>query len=120
MVIGTAAGLPGAGTVVLSVVLAFLFGYGLTIRGVMRAGMPFSRAVRVALAADTVSIAVMEVVDNTVVVGIPGAIDAGLTSALFWLSLALSLAVAFLVTTPVNRWMMGRGLGHAAVHEHHR
>jgi hypothetical protein len=119
MVIGTAAGLHNAATVVLSIALAFVFGYGLTVRGVMRAGLPFSRAFRVALAADTVSIAVMEVVDNTVVVAIPGAMDAGLTSLLFWLSLALSLVVAFVVTTPVNRLLMGRGLGHAVVHRYH-
>ena len=120
MVIGTAVGLHNAGTVVLSIALAFVFGYGLTVRGVMRAGLPFARAFRVALAADTVSIAVMEVVDNTVVVAIPGAMDAGLTSLLFWLSLALSLVIAFVVTMPVNRWMIGRGLGHAVVHRYHQ
>jgi Domain of unknown function (DUF4396) len=119
MVIGTALGLPNAGTVVLSIALAFVFGYGLTIRGVMAAGLPFGRAFRVALAADTVSIAVMEVVDNAVVVAVPGAMDAGLTSLLFWASLALSLAVAFVVTTPVNRALIARGLGHAVVHQHH-
>jgi hypothetical protein len=119
MVVGTSLGLHNAGTVVLSVVLAFVFGYGLTIRGVLAAGMPFPRAFRIALAADTVSIAVMEIVDNTVVVAVPGAMDAGLTSALFWGSLALSLGIAFLVTTPVNRWLMARGRGHAVVHELH-
>jgi len=119
MVIGTAAGLHNAATVVLSIVLAFVFGYGLTMRGVLRAGLPFRQALRVALAADTVSIAVMELVDNAVVVAVPGAMDAGLTSALFWLSLAGSLAVAFVVTTPVNRWMIGRGRGHAVVHAMH-
>lgn len=119
MVIGTTAGLPNAATVVLSIALAFVFGYALTVRGVMRAGLPFARAFRVALAADTVSIAVMEIVDNTVVVAVPGAMDAGITSLLFWLSLALALAVAFVVTTPVNRWMIGRGLGHAVVHAYH-
>src|SRR4051812_18383751 len=119
MVIGTAAGLHNAATVVLSIVLAFVFGYGLTMRGVLRAGLPFRQALRVALAADTVSIGVMELVDNAVVVAVPGAMDAGLTSALFWLSLAGSLAVAFVVTTPVNRWMIGRGRGHAVVHAMH-
>lgn len=119
MVIGTAIGLHPAGTVVLSIVLAFVFGYGLTMRGVMAAGLPLHRAFQVALAADTVSIAVMEVVDNTVVVAVPGAMDAGLTSALFWGSLAFSLLVAFVVTTPVNRWLISRGRGHAVVHELH-
>jgi hypothetical protein len=119
MVIGTAAGLPNAAVVVLSIVLAFVFGYGLTTRGMLRAGLPLARAFRVALAADTVSIAVMELVDNTVVVAIPGAMDAGLTSLLFWGSLVLSLAIAFVVTTPVNRALMARGLGHAVVHAHH-
>jgi hypothetical protein len=119
MVIGTALGLHNAGTVVLSIALAFVFGYALTMRGVLRAGVPFRRAVSVALAADTVSIAVMEVIDNTVVLAVPGAMDAGLGSALFWLSLAGSLALAFVLTVPVNRWLMGRGKGHAVVHAHH-
>jgi hypothetical protein len=119
MVLGTALGLPNPAVIVLSVVLAFVFGYTLTMRGVLRAGVDARTAFRVALAADTVSIAVMEVVDNTVVVGVPGAMDAGLGDALFWGSLALSLVIAFVVTTPVNRWMIGRGLGHAVVHEYH-
>jgi len=119
MVIGTAAGLHAATTVVLSIALAFGFGYALTMRGVLRGGVPFRRALRVALAADTVSIAVMELVDNAVILAVPGAMNAGLTSALFWLSLAGSLAVAFVVTTPVNRWMIGRGKGHAVVHAAH-
>ena len=119
MVIGTATGLHAAGTVVLSVALAFVFGYALTMRGVLRSGVPFAAALKVALAADTVSIAVMELIDNTVMVGVPGAMDAGLGSALFWLSLAGSLAVAFVVTTPVNRWLIARGKGHAVVHAHH-
>jgi hypothetical protein len=116
MVIGTAAGLSNTATVVLSIALAFVFGYALTMRGVLRGGLPFSRALQVALAADTVSIAVMELADNGVVLAVPGAMDAGLTSALFWGSLIASLAIAFVVTTPVNRWMMARGKGHAVVH----
>ena len=119
MVIGTSVGLHDAGTVALSIVLAFVFGYALTMRGVTPAGVPFAQAVKVALAADTVSIAVMEIIDNTVVVAVPGAMDAGITSALFWLSLLGSLAIAFVVTTPVNRWMIGRGKGHAVVHQYH-
>ena len=119
MVIGTSIGLHNAATVVLSVVLAFGFGYALTVRGVLRAGVGLADAFKVALAADTVSIAVMEVVDNAVVLSVPGAMDAGLASTLFWASLAFSLAVAFVVTVPVNRWMIGRGRGHAVVHAHH-
>lgn len=119
MVIGTAVGLHNAGTVVLSVLLAFVFGYALTTRGVLRAGVGVKQALRVALAADTVSILVMEIIDNSVMVGVPGAMDAGITSLLFWGSLAFSLAVAFVVTTPVNRWMIGRGKGHAVVHAYH-
>ena len=119
MVIGTALGLPDAATVVLSIALAFLFGYGLTMRGVLRAGVRLVEALKIALAADTVSILVMEIVDNAVLLGVPGALDAGLTSALFWASLAIALVVAFVVTVPVNRWMIGRGTGHAVVHAHH-
>jgi hypothetical protein len=119
MVIGTMLGLHNAATVVLAIVLAFVFGYGLTMRGVLRAGLGVRAAFGVALAADTVSIAVMELLDNTVVVAVPGAMDAGLTSWLFWGSLAFSLLVAFVVTTPVNRWMIGRGKGHAVVHRYH-
>jgi hypothetical protein len=119
MVLGTALGLPDAGTVVLSVALAFVFGYALTMRGVLRAGLPVRQALGVALAADTVSIAVMEVIDNTVMLSVPGAMEAGISSALFWLSLAGSLALAFVLTVPVNRWLMSRGRGHAVVHAHH-
>jgi Domain of unknown function (DUF4396) len=119
MVIGTAAGLHNAATVVLSIVLAFVFGCGLTMRSVMAAGVGFRQAVRVALAADTVSIAVMELLDNAVVLAVPGAMDAGLASALFWGSLAFSLVVAFVLTTPVNRWLISRGRGHAVVHAYH-
>jgi hypothetical protein len=106
-------------SVVLAVVLAFVFGYALTMSSVLRAGLSFATALKVALAADTVSIAVMEVVDNVVMVGVPGALNAGLANWIFWASLAFSLAVAFVVTVPVNRWMIGRGLGHARVHEFH-
>ncbi|MFF8595549.1 DUF4396 domain-containing protein [Streptomyces sp. NPDC015220] len=119
MVVGTAAGLHNAATVVVSIALAFVFGYALTMRGVLRAGLPVRQALKVALAADTVSIAVMELIDNTVMVGVPGAMDAGLSDALFWVSLVLSLALAFVLTTPVNRWMIGRGKGHAVVHAYH-
>lgn len=106
-------------TVVLAVALAFVFGYALTMRGVLRAGPTFRQAMKVAFAADTVSIAVMEVVDNAVVLSVPGAMEAGISSVLFWASLAFSLAVAFVVTLPVNRWVMGKGKGHAVVHAYH-
>ena len=119
MVIGTATGLHNTGTIILSIVLAFIFGYALTMRGVVRSGLSFSAAFKVALAADTVSIAVMEIIDNTVIVAVPGAMDAQLNDWLFWGSLAFSLVIAFIVTTPVNRWMISRGLGHAVVHGHH-
>ncbi|MFC4950572.1 DUF4396 domain-containing protein [Pseudonocardia sp. GCM10023141] len=119
MVIGTALDLHNGATVVLSIALAFVFGYALTMRGVLKAGLGLRAALGVALAADTVSIAVMEVVDNAFILAVPGAMDAGLTSALFWLSLAGSLVVAFVLTTPVNRWMIGRGRGHAVVHQYH-
>jgi hypothetical protein len=119
MVIGTALSLHNAATVVLSIALAFVFGYALTMRGVLRAGVDLRTAVRVALAADTVSIAVMELVDNGFVLAVPGALDAGLTTALFWTSLAVSLVLAFLVATPVNRWLIARGRGHAVVHRYH-
>ena len=119
MVIGTSLGLHNGATVVLSVALAFVFGYALTMRGVLRAGVGFGAAVKVALAADTVSIAVMEILDNAIMVAVPGAMDSGLTSPLFWGALATSLFVAFLLTTPVNRWMISRGKGHAVVHAYH-
>jgi hypothetical protein len=119
MVIGTAAGLHNVATVVLSIALAFVFGYALTMRGVLRAGVGFATALKVALAADTVSIAIMEIVDNGVVVAVPGAMDAGLSTWLFWLTLAGSLLIAFLLTTPVNRWLITRGKGHAVTHHYH-
>ena len=119
MVIGTAFGLSDVVTVVLAVALAFVFGYALTMRGVLRAGVPWRAALKVALAADTISIAVMEIVDNLVIVSVPGAMDAGLGSWLFWAALAGALAVAFVLTTPVNKWMIGRGKGHAVVHQYH-
>ncbi|NEY32097.1 DUF4396 domain-containing protein [Streptomyces sp. PRKS01-65] len=119
MVIGTALGWGDVPTMVLAIALAFFFGYALTLRGIVRAGVGFRAAVRVALAADTLSIAVMELVDNGVLALWPGAMDAHLDSALFWIALALALAVAFAVTTPVNKWMIGRGKGHAVVHRYH-
>ncbi|MFF4195454.1 DUF4396 domain-containing protein [Nonomuraea sp. NPDC001831] len=120
MVIGTALGLSNLATVIISVALAFVFGYALTMRGVLRAGVDFKAALKVALAADTISIAVMEVLDNTVMVTVPGAMDAGLGNWLFWVALAGSLLVAFLLTTPVNKWLISRGKGHAVIHQYHQ
>ncbi|WP_416967140.1 DUF4396 domain-containing protein [Streptomyces sp. 4F14] len=119
MVIGTAAGWGNLATTVLAIVLAFLFGYSFTLRGVLRSGLGLKAAVRVALAADTLSIAVMELIDNGVIALWPDAMDAELADLLFWGSLAISLVIAFVVTVPVNKWMIGRGKGHAVVHQHH-
>ena len=119
MVLATWWGWENAASIALAVVLAFFFGYLLTMSSVLRAGMGVGTAVRVALAADTVSILVMEIVDNLVLVAVPGAMDAGLPDVLFWGSLAFSLVVAFVVTVPVNRAMIARGRGHAVVHEYH-
>ncbi|MHC5261563.1 DUF4396 domain-containing protein [Streptomyces sp. UC4497] len=119
MVIGTALGWGNVPTMILAIVLAFFFGYSLTLRSVLRAGVDFKTAFRVALAADTLSIAVMELIDNGVIALWPNAMDAHLSDALFWGALAASLAIAFVVTTPVNRWMIGRGKGHAVVHQYH-
>ncbi len=106
-------------SIALAIVLAFFFGYGLTMGPVLRAGLTFGDALRVAFAADTLSITVMEIMDNVIIIAIPGAMTAGLTSGLFWASLSAALAVAFVVTTPVNKYMIGRGKGHAVVHQYH-
>lgn len=119
MVIGTALGWGNLPTTLLAILLAFFFGYSLTLRGVLRAGVGFRAAFRVALAADTLSIAVMELIDNGVILVWPSARDAMLGDALFWISLAVSFVIAFAVTTPVNKWMIGRGKGHAVVHQYH-
>ena len=119
MVIGTALGWGNLPTTVLAIVLAFLFGYSFTLYGVLRSGLGLAAAVKVALAADTLSIAVMELIDNGVIAVWPDAMDAELADLLFWASLAISLVIAFVVTVPVNKWMIGRGKGHAVVHQHH-
>ena len=106
-------------SIALAVVLAFAFGYTLTITLVLRSGLPLRTAIGVALAADTVSILTMEIVDNAVMLTVPGALEAGLADGLFWASLVFSLAVAFAVTVPVNRAMIARGKGHAVVHQYH-
>jgi len=119
MVIGTALGWGNAPTMVLAITLAFLFGYSFTLFAVRRGGLDLKAAVKVALAADTVSIAVMEFVDNGIIALTPGAMDAHLDDALFWSALLGGFAVAFVITTPVNKWMIGRGKGHAVVHAYH-
>ncbi len=119
LVLATWWGLANAPSILLAVVLAFVFGYSLTIAPVLRSGVPLRRALAVAFAADTVSILTMELVDNAVVLAVPGAMTAGLGDPLFWGSLVVSLVVAFVVTVPVNRALIARGKGHAVVHEYH-
>jgi hypothetical protein len=119
MVIGTALGWGNFATIVLAILLAFLFGYSLTMLPLLGAGLALSAAIPLALASDTISIAVMEIVDNAIMLLIPGALGAGLTDLLFWGSLAVALVIAGAVAFPVNRWLISRGRGHAVVHEHH-
>ena len=119
MVIGTLLGWGNFATIVLAIVLAFFFGYGLTMLPLLRSGMALGAVLPLAFASDTLSITVMEIVDNLIIVVIPGAMDAGLGSLLFWGSLALALAVAFVAAFPVNRYLISRGKGHAVVHEQH-
>ncbi len=119
MVLSAALGLGNALSIVVSVLLAFMFGYALTLQPVIRAGVAPRRAARLAIASDTVSIATMELVDNAFILVVPGAIAAGLSDALFWWSLLVSLAIAFVLTVPVNRWLIVRGRGHAVIHELH-
>ncbi|MDT6986292.1 DUF4396 domain-containing protein [Streptomyces lusitanus] len=119
MAIGTSLAWGTVPTMVLAIGLAFVFGYSFTLFAVVRAGVSLKAAVTIALAADTVSIAVMELVDNAVIALTPGAMDAQLSEGLFWYALLGGFAVALLVTTPVNKWMIGRGKGHAVVHAHH-
>jgi hypothetical protein len=119
LVIGTALGWSNLATVALAVGLAFVFGYLFTMVPLLRAGMALRAALGLALAADTASVAIMELVDNAIMLAIPGAMHAPLTSGLFWGSLAVALAVAALVAFPVNRWLIARGRGHAVVHQHH-
>ena len=119
LVIGTALGWATVPTIVLAVALAFVFGYGFTLVPLLGAGMGLKAAIGLALAADTISIGVMELVDNGIMLVVPGAMDAHLDSPLFWGSLALALAIAWVVAFPVNRWLIARGRGHAVVHGAH-
>ena len=119
MVVATALDWGNTPSIALSVVLAFFFGYSLTLGPVLRAGVPLRRALSLTFASDTLSITTMEIVDNAFILIVPGAIAAGLADGLFWWSLALSLVIAFVVALPVNRWLIARGRGHAVVHGSH-
>jgi len=119
LTIATAWGWGNTGSITLAVLLAFLFGYGFTLVPLLRGGMTLPTAASLAFAADTVSIGVMEIADNTVMLMIPGAMAASLSEPLYWGSLMLSLVVAFLAAWPVNRWLIARGRGHAVVHHYH-
>jgi len=119
LVIGTAIGLSNVQTIALAVGLAFLFGYLLSTLPLLKAGLAFAAALKVVLAADTLSILTMEVVDNAVMAIIPGAMESGLVNATFWLSMMLALTAAFAAAYPVNRYLLGRGKGHALTHEYH-
>jgi hypothetical protein len=119
LAIATVAGWGNAASIALAIVLAFFFGYALTLRPLLRARMPMQKAARVAFAADTVSITIMEIVDNGFLLLVPGAMEAGLADALFWWSLAVALVLAFIAAFPVNRLLIARGRGHAVAHSHH-
>ncbi|HST15552.1 MAG TPA: DUF4396 domain-containing protein [Gaiellaceae bacterium] len=119
MIIATALGLGNTLSIVISITLAFFFGYGLTLRPVLGAGIPLRRAAGLAFASDTLSITTMEIVDNAFILLVPGAIAAGLSDSLFWWSLAVSLVIAFMAAVPVNRYLIARGRGHAVMHEFH-
>lgn len=119
LVIGTAAGLSNATTIAISILLAFFFGYSLSTLPLLRAGLALGTALKLVLAADTLSIATMEIVDNIVMAIIPGAMDAGLVKVVFWVGMMVSLAAAFAAAYPVNRYLLQRGKGHALTHEHH-
>jgi len=119
LVVGTALGWGAGQTIILAIALAFLFGYALTMLPLLRSGLPFGTALGLALAADTASITIMEIVDNLIMLVIPGAMDAGLGTFLFWGSLAVSLLIAGAFAFPVNRWLISRGRGHAVMHSFH-
>lgn len=120
MIIATAANWTAAPSIALSIVLAFLFGYSLSLRPVLKHGLELKQALKIVLAADTISIATMELADNGFVLAVPGAINAGLSTALFWTSLLVSLVIAYCVAFPVNRYLIARGKGHAVVHRFHQ
>jgi hypothetical protein len=119
VIIGTALGWGNFETIVLAIALAFVFGYSLTMLPLLRAGLAFAAAVPLALASDTLSITVMELVDNAILLVVPGAMEAGLDTLMFWASLAFALLVAGIAAYPVNRYLIARGKGHAVVHAYH-
>jgi hypothetical protein len=119
MGLATTFDLGNAPSIALAVLLAFVFGYSLTLAPVLRAGVPMRRALPLVFASDTASIAVMELVDNAFVLLVPGALSAGLSDALFWWSIGLGFAIAFVLAFPLNRWLIARGRGHAVVHAYH-
>ena len=119
LVIATAAGWSTVPSIAIAIVLAFIFGYALTLGPVLKAGVPLRRALRLAFLSDTASITVMEIVDNAFILIVPGAMAAGLTDAKFWWSLGVGLAIAFMFAWPLNRWLIARGRGHAVVHQFH-
>lgn len=119
LVIATAAGWPTLAAIALAIALAFVFGYSFTMLPLLKSGLSFGDATGLALIADTASITVMEIVDNAIMLVIPGAMDAGLGTPLFWASLAVALGIAWLAAFPLNRWLIARGRGHAVIHEHH-
>jgi hypothetical protein len=120
LVIGTALNWTNGPTIALAVVLAFVFGYAFTMVPLLRAGLALGAVLKLGLASDTASILIMEIIDNAIMLVIPGAMSAGLDSSLFWISLAAALLIAGAAAFPVNRWLISRGKGHAVVHEHHR
>ena len=119
LMIGTAVGLSAGWTIALAVALAFVFGYGLSTLPLLRSGLALGAALSLVLAADTLSIATMEVVDNAVMALIPGAMDAGLVNPVFWIGMMIALTAAFFAAYPVNRYLLQRGKGHALTHDHH-
>lgn len=119
LVIGTLLGWQNTPTIVLAVALAFAFGYAFTMYPLLSAGLSFVKSIKLALASDTVSIAIMELVDNGIMLFVPGAMDAPLDSSLFWVTLIVALLIAGIAAYPANRWLIGRGMGHAVVHAHH-
>ncbi len=118
-VIGSSLGWHGMSTAGLAILLAFFFGYAFTMKPLLSHGMKFKQAAKLALASDTLSITTMEIVDTAILLAIPGALEAGPSNVLFWASLATALAVAFVCTVPVNRYLIARGKGHAVIHKHH-
>lgn len=120
MVLGTALGWGNLETTAVATILAFIFGYGLTMFPLLKAGIPLPEVLKLAFASDTASIAIMELVDNAMMLVIPGAMDAGLSTPLFWISLAISLVIGGTAAFPVNRWLIARGRGHAVIHAHHK